>query len=84
MKNGERKSLAIFSLLGPSDVIDVESLAKSREKNEKLFNEEVIVNRIELADGNILQRPTWKFSDVKEGVARATSTPWGREICRAL
>ena len=84
MKDGENKSVSIFSLLGPSDLIDVESLAKAQQKKEKLFIEEVIVNSIELADGNILQRPTWKFSEVKEGVARVTSTPWGRETCRML
>jgi hypothetical protein len=81
MKNGEKKELSAFSLLGPSDVIDIESLAKS---TEKLFEEKVVVNRIELADGNILQRDNWKYSDVKAAVKRETSKPWGRETCRVL
>jgi len=81
MKNGEKKDLSVFSTLGPSDVIDVESLEKS---TEKLFKEKVQVNRIEFSDGNILQRDGWKFDDVREAVKRATSTPWGQEMCRAL
>jgi hypothetical protein len=80
-KSGEKRSLSAFSLLGPSDALTLESLAKSAER---LFNEEVLVNRIEFSDGSILQRPDWKFAEVKEGVKRATSTPWGREVCRAL
>jgi hypothetical protein len=81
MKDGERKELSVFSLLGPSDVLTVESLTKS---GEKLFEERVRVNRIELADGNILQRNDWKYGDVKKAVERATSTPWGTETCRPL
>ena len=81
LKNGETKELSVFSLHGPSDVIGVESLAKS---DEKLFTESVQVNRIELADGTIIQRDNWKYADVKEAVTRATSTPWGNEVCRGL
>lgn len=81
LKNGERKELSVFSLLGPSDSLDVQSLAKT---TDKLFEEKVQINRIELADGNILQRHKWKYSDVKAAVERATSVPWGNEICRAL
>ncbi len=73
--------MAAFSLLGPSDVIDAKSLAGS---HGKLFEEAVQINRIEFADGAILQRIGWKFEDVKKGVERATGTPWGKEICRPL
>ena len=81
LKDGQTKEFSAFSLLGPSDTIDVESLAKS---NEKLFSERARVNRIEFSDGAILQRDNWKFEDVKDAVTRATSTPWGNETCRAL
>ena len=81
MKIGEKKDFSAFSTLGPSDVIDMESLSKAKTK---LFNESVKVNRIELMDGNILQRQDWKFQDVKESVQRVTSTPWGTDTCRAL
>ncbi|MEO8042552.1 MAG: hypothetical protein ABI646_08085 [Acidobacteriota bacterium] len=81
LKHAERRELSVFSLLGPSDALDLKSLAKS---TEKLFEEHVQINRIELADGNILQRNDWKYSDVKAAVERATSAPWGNEVCRAL
>ena len=81
IKNGEKKVLSVFSMLGPDDALTVESLAKP---DEKLFEERVRINRIELSDGNILQRNDWKYSDLKKEVERATSTPWGNEICRAL
>ena len=81
LKNGEKKSLSVFSTLGPSEVIDLDSLSKSKDK---LFNESVQVNRIELLDGRILQRNDWKYNDVKDAVQRVTSTPWGKETCRAL
>ena len=81
LKNGERKELSAFSLLGPSDSLSVESLAKSKEK---ILDEKVIVNRIELSDGNVLQRNNWKYSDVKPAVERATATPWENGTCRAL
>ena len=81
LKNGASKELPAFSTLGPSEVIDANSLAKS---TGKLFDEKVIVNRIEFADGAIVQRNNWKFEDVKKAVERATSTPWNKETCRAL
>lgn len=81
IKTGERKELSAFTLLGPSDGLALESLAKSPDK---AFNEKAQINRIELSDGAILQRQDWKFADVKEAVKRATSSPWGRETCRAL
>ncbi len=81
VKNGEKKELSAFTLRAPSDVLDVASLAKP---TNKLFHEKVLVNRIELADGNILQRNDWKYADVKSAVEKVTSTPWGNDVCRAL
>ena len=81
-KNGERKEFSAFSQHGPSDTIGVDSLGKGDD--EKLFTGTVQVNRIELSDGTIIQRDNWKYDDVKEGVKRATSTPWVNEVCRAL
>jgi len=81
VKNGDRVNLTAFSTLGPSDVIDAESLSKT---NEKLFDERVQINRIEFSDGTFRQRGNWKLEDVKSSVDRMTSTPWAKEICRAL
>jgi hypothetical protein len=73
--------LTAFSTQGPTDVINTASLAKP-ETN--LFDEKVQVNRIEYADDDVLQRGNWKLADVKTSVDRATSTPWGKEVCRPL
>ena len=81
LKNGEKRELSAFTLLAPSDVIDAASLERP---TTRLFDEKVQVNRIEFSDGAILQRDGWNFKDLKESVARATATPWGREVCRAL
>jgi hypothetical protein len=81
LKNGEKRELRAFSRFGPSDVIGVESLSKV---GKQLFSEKVQVNRIEFADGSIIQRDGWKFSDVRADVERVTSTPWGNDTCRAL
>jgi len=81
LKKGAEMELTAFSTQGPTDVINTASLAKS---DAKLFDEKVQVNRIEYADDDVLQRGNWKLADVKASVDRATSTPWGKEICRPL
>jgi hypothetical protein len=69
------------STLGPSDVISADSLTNS---SGRLFDEKVLINRIEYSDGAILHRRDWKMDEVKAGIKKATSTPWGREVCRPL
>lgn len=81
LKNGEKMDLSVFSLLGPSDTITTESLSRS---TDKLFDGKVQINRIELSDGTVLQRDNWKYEEVRPGIERATSTPWGKEMCRGL
>lgn len=80
-KKSEKIELSAFSLLGPSNTITTESLAKP---DEKLFEEKVLINRIELADDSVLQRHDWKYDEFRVAIERATSTPWGNEMCRAL
>ena len=81
MKPAAKRDLWIFSLLGPSGSISIESL---KNVTTPLFDEKVYINRIEFTDDSVLQRPGWNFDDVKKGVASATSTPWGNEVCRAI
>ncbi len=81
IKDGEKKVLSVFSTLGPTNVIDKGTLEGSTENQ---YNEKVLINRIELADGTILQRNDWKFQEVKKAVDRVTSGPWGTEMCRNL
>ncbi|HTH51153.1 MAG TPA: hypothetical protein VL501_04425 [Pyrinomonadaceae bacterium] len=81
MKPGVKKELSIFSMFGPSDSISPASLDPSVGK---LFEQQVYLNRVEFKDNAIIQRQDWKYADVKKAVERATSTPWGKEVCRSL
>ncbi|HYT49442.1 MAG TPA: hypothetical protein VEL78_03560 [Pyrinomonadaceae bacterium] len=62
VKPDKQRDLQVFSLSGPSDVVHVKSLAKDGKVQ---FEEAVLINRIEFADGTFWQRPTWNFDEVK-------------------
>jgi hypothetical protein len=81
IKPEKDKELQAFSLSGPSDVISVESLSR---KSTNLFEEQIVINRVEYSDGTIWQRKDWNFAEVKTALARALGTPWGAEMCRGL
>lgn len=81
MKPDKAKELQAFSLSGPSEVVSVDSLAN---KSGNLFQEKVVINRVEYADGSIWQRKNWNFSEIRLTYKRAIATPWGSEMCRGL
>ncbi|HEY6120202.1 MAG TPA: hypothetical protein VIV66_09600 [Pyrinomonadaceae bacterium] len=81
IKPGKEKEIQAFSLSGPSDVINIESLAN---KSASPFKENVVINRVEFADGSIWQRKDWNFGEIRLTYARAVATPWGSEMCRGL
>lgn len=81
IKPDKDKEVKAFSGLGPGEVINVVSLTN---KSGNYFEESVIINRVEYADGTIWQRTGWNFGEVKLGIARAVGTPWGTEMCRVL
>ena len=81
VKPDKEKELQAFSVLGPSDVVSVESLAN---KSGSRFTEKVVINRVEYSDGSILHRKDWNFAEVKSSIERAIRTPWGSEMCRSL
>jgi hypothetical protein len=81
IKPDKEKEIVSFSLSGPSDVIDVGTLAA---KSPGSLQENVVINRVEYADGSIWQRKDWSFAEVKLSYTRAIGTPWGAEMCRAL
>jgi len=82
IKPGKEKELSAFSLSGPSDVVSVESLGN---KSGSLFQERVVINRVEYSDGSIWQRRNWDFAEIKPAYTRAVGTPWGpNEVCRGL
>lgn len=81
IKPEKDKELQAFSLSGPTEVVSVSTLAdKSGEANQG----QVVINRVEYADGSIWQRKDWKFGEVRLSYARAVATPWGNEMCRGL
>jgi hypothetical protein len=81
IKPDKEKELQAVSLSGPDDVISVESLPN---KSANLYQEKVVINRVEYTDGSIWQRKDWKFAEVRSSLARAVATPWGAEMCRGL
>ena len=81
IKPGDKAEVFSYSTLGPSEVISSESLAAN---SGRLFDEKVLINRIEFSDGAILQRRDWKMKEIEAALKKATSTAWGREVCRAL
>ncbi len=81
IKPAKEKELQAFSVSGPSDMISVESLTN---KSGNLFEEKVVINRVEYSDGSILQRKGWNFAEMRLSIERAIKTPWGAEMCRGL
>jgi hypothetical protein len=81
IKARQKMDLNVFSSLGPSDVISVESLSNEAGK---LFESTVNINRVEYSNGAIIQRKDWNFNALKAAVDHAVSQPWGSETCRAL
>ncbi|HEX8096550.1 MAG TPA: hypothetical protein VF507_00880, partial [Pyrinomonadaceae bacterium] len=81
IKPNKEKELQAFSLSGPSSVVSAASLA---DKSGTPYQERVVINRVEYADGSIWQRKDWNFAEIRLGFARATGTPWGSEMCRGL
>jgi hypothetical protein len=82
IKPDKEKELLAFSSFGPTDVINVGSLAN---KSGDAFRENVVINRVEYTDGSIWQRKDWNAAEIKQTYARAIATPWGStEMCRRL
>lgn len=81
IKPEKDKELQAFSVSGPGDVVSVGTLAK---KTPNLFEEKVVINRVEYADGSIWQRKDWNFGEVRLSYARAVAMPWSAEMCRGL
>jgi len=73
------KELEGFSLLGPSDVVNVNTLGGKGQ-----FKEEVLINRIEYSDNTIWQRKDWSFAEVKRSYDRVLREPWLPGTCKGL
>ena len=78
---GKGKDLEAFSLAGPSDVVDVKTLADDA-KNP--FKEDVLINRVEFSDGSIWQRKDWNLAEVKVSFDRVLREQWVPGTCKGL
>ena len=76
---GKGKELEGFSLSGPSDVVNVNTLSSGTP-----FKEEVLINRVEYTDGSMMQRKAWSLEEVKASYERALREQWQPGMCRAL
>jgi hypothetical protein len=81
IRPGKDKELEGFSVSGPSNLIDVDSLAK---KSTNPFQERILINRVEYSDGTVWQRQGWDLKDVKATYDRALKEPWVPGMCKSL
>lgn len=79
IKPEKQRDIQAFSLTGPSDVIHVNSLSRGSKIQ---FEETVLINRIEFADGSFWQRQEWKFDEVK--LTSNAREIRGLPVCRGL
>ena len=79
VKPQKTKDLELFTLIGPSGVVSVGSLAN---KTAKDFDESVLINRVEFEDGTTWQRKNWNFDEVK--LTSKTPANSKTQMCRGL
>jgi len=78
MPAGKGKDLEGFSLSGPSEVVNVKTLA------DNAFKEDVLINRVEYSDGSIWQRKGWNVAEVKASYERVLREQWVPGTCKGL
>jgi len=79
IKPERQKDLQIFSLVGPSEVVNVKNLAKGTGKG---FRAAVIINRVEYSDGTFWERYGWSLDALKlrpDSRSKSAAT-----VCRSL
>ena len=76
LKPDKDKDLQASSLGAPTTTVNAGSVP---------FQEKVVINRVEFADGKSWTRKDWNANEIKAGYQRAMATPWSTtEMCRAL
>jgi len=82
VKPDKDKDLQAFGLSGPANAVSAENLA---DKSVSSFQEKVVINRVEFADGKSWTRRDWNAGEIKTAYQRAMASPWSPdEMCRAL
>lgn len=79
LKPDRQRELEIFSLVGPSEVVNVKTLDKST--NDK-YRAAVFINRVEYADGTVWQRNGWSLDGFK--LLADTAPKLGNGVCRSM
>ena len=79
LKPDRQRDLEIFSLVGPSEVVNVKTLNKGASDK---YRAAVFINRVEYADGTFWQRNGWSLDGYK---LLASSPPkLGTGVCRSM
>ncbi len=79
LKPDKDKDLQASSLGGPTNTVNAGTAASVP------FQEKVVINRVEFADGKSWMRKDWNANEIKASYQRAVATPWSpNEMCRAL
>jgi hypothetical protein len=82
IKPDKDKDLQASSLAGPTNTVSAGNLANT---SDSPFQEKVVINRVEFADGKSWMRKDWNAGEIKTAYQRAMATPWSpNEMCRAL
>ncbi|MFN2578099.1 MAG: hypothetical protein ABR607_10465 [Pyrinomonadaceae bacterium] len=79
IKPERQRELQVFSLVGPSEVVNVKTLAKDSGKE---FRAAVIINRVEYSDGSFWQRRGWTLDALS--LRHDSRSKSAGAICRSL
>ncbi len=76
LKPDKDKEIQAVSLSGPPPIVTTPA---------NRFQEKVVINRVEFADGKSWMRKDWNAGEIKAAYERAMATPWlPNEMCRVL
>ena len=78
IKPDRQKAIEIFSLVGPSEVVNVKTLSQGPPDK---FRAAVIINRVEYADGTFWQRTGWNLDGYK---VLPISNSKAENVCRSM
>jgi hypothetical protein len=79
LKPDRQRDLEIFSLVGPSEVVNVKTLDKGAADK---YRAAVFINRVEYADGTAWQRHGWSLEGFK--LLSGTTPKLGNGVCRSM
>jgi hypothetical protein len=82
IKPNKEQDLSVFTTSSPGNSVSAANLPDN--KTGSLFEERIVINRVEYADGTILQRQDWNYGKIKKSLDNLLSAPWGKDVCRNL